>query len=1487
MADFYVVFQDTTYEVATFDDGIAKARELGSGAVFYVNAPIGADNAYAADVNTVFALAEGKTIARLFAGAESTAVATSHVTVTGGTYSFVFTGGHKESGTVANSTLTFAGGRVSNMLLAGGWSVNGGTSIVNVTGGTISSLSSAPYEVGAVQDESTINISGGIIATYAGVRVRGRVNKATVNMTGGTITGDLIAGVGNSARGSVGTNTITVSGGVINRVFGGGNNGSDPGSSKLGSIENSNIILKGGTIVTHIYLGSAGNYAGTTGNVSLSVQDNALIKGSIYAGNFGGLGTLGNVTVKISGGTILGNVYAGSAGGSNAVGNIDLHFNGGTIVRTGDTGGYIYLGSYSNAASNIGNVTVTFDKGATAYAISGGANGVNTTKTNTITLNLFGGKLTGNRIYLTGSNAAITQAATTVNLDGFDGASSACWFYTAGKASAESITINAKSGSMHLLCLGSSSASAKITADHTVNLSGATINWLILSYSEAASLQGNITVNMTDGVIQNNFWMGNNKTVSGHTELVGDVTWNLSGGTVKVVSYAGGKNHHKGNKNITISGSFYTANNVYGGGMATAGTVEGNINFNITGGTMAGESSIFGGGYTGAVDGKVTINVSDKAELVNIYGGGNGTSATISKGVEINVSGGHVKGNIQGAHSAAVTGGVTLNISGGSVDGYISGAGSGAGGAVNGDVAINITDGILNSSVFGAGYVSGANVSGNVAINISGDALIQAGVYASGNRGNVSGNTTITVDGGTWNGSASYWICGGGSAAGVVEGSATIHIKSGQVYHIFGGGNTAETSVEKGVAINIEDGEIHGVVNGGGYRGTVNGGITINVSGGTFFRDMQKMYAQSGWIVGGAANETANITGDITVNVTGGTNLTTICGGNYLKAAHEGNISLTIANVTLGFMDGENKEAGNVYVVSGIQSTATGETFTGNISNVTSNGGLYACYGAANITGNTTITVQNSTFASVALEQGYFGINQETGAVWTSKTQINGDVLFDLTNVTVTGNVWGKSENYDMVSFAAAGQGCTLAVRGKLTVSDEVAYFQNITIAAGATIEANNVIASAITLDIAAVTETAATVITGFKAQDSAITLTANGTVLSTVTLSEVITSGRFINGSEVITVAVTDDQLTIQKAAVSADTVSGGASNTVLSEGTFDVAFTGGNRTAEATDFEGNYTIQLDDGNFNKAVSGGDTVTGAVNVTRTGNIDLVINGGTFSSNTRVCGGMFYNPNSAIEDKTAGSANLIGDVNFTIAGGRFDSRVFGGNNAKNDALGSRTMIDGSVNLTIDAGTAAITFNEHVLAGSRGSGAITGDTNVTITGKGDNLTFGADSVLFGGSNSDVVKVRANGSVDVNSAVLGDRNLIFSAFEGDFDAEIRLFNTISFVQNSTVDFTDAMLNLRAVSEWKFDFGSTASGIAVNDFAGDILNFNDLEGNVSPDGWVAISHSAIANLDQARIFLDGVEATSGVDGTWTTDLYQLKVDEDGTRLVIASLA
>ena len=40
MSDFYVLYEGTQYEVANFDAGVAKAKELGSSAVLYATAYI-------------------------------------------------------------------------------------------------------------------------------------------------------------------------------------------------------------------------------------------------------------------------------------------------------------------------------------------------------------------------------------------------------------------------------------------------------------------------------------------------------------------------------------------------------------------------------------------------------------------------------------------------------------------------------------------------------------------------------------------------------------------------------------------------------------------------------------------------------------------------------------------------------------------------------------------------------------------------------------------------------------------------------------------------------------------------------------------------------------------------------------------------------------------------------------------------------------------------------------------------------------------------------------------------------------------------------------------------------------------------------------------------------------------------------------------------------------------------------------------------------
>ena len=55
MADYYVMYQGTKYEVEDYSAGIAKAKELGSEAVFYVDAQLpDSMHTFCAGVNVVF-----------------------------------------------------------------------------------------------------------------------------------------------------------------------------------------------------------------------------------------------------------------------------------------------------------------------------------------------------------------------------------------------------------------------------------------------------------------------------------------------------------------------------------------------------------------------------------------------------------------------------------------------------------------------------------------------------------------------------------------------------------------------------------------------------------------------------------------------------------------------------------------------------------------------------------------------------------------------------------------------------------------------------------------------------------------------------------------------------------------------------------------------------------------------------------------------------------------------------------------------------------------------------------------------------------------------------------------------------------------------------------------------------------------------------------------------------------------------------------------
>lgn len=302
--------------------------------------------------------------------------------------------------------------------------------------------------------------------------------------------------------------------------------------------------------------------------------------------------------------------------------------------------------------------------------------------------------------------------------------------------------------------------------------------------------------------------------------------------------------------------------------------------------------------------------------------------------------------------------------------------------------------------------------------------------------------------------------------------------------------------------------------------------------------------------------------------------------------------------------------------------------------------------------------------------------------------------------------------------------------------------------------------------------------------------------------------------------------------------------------------------------DHEGHLTVRINDGTFTSNVIGADGVAGGSSE-RTGNVSMTIDGGTFSK--QVAGGMYL-----AHTDSRGSVILTGDIDLTISGGTFDGRIYGGNFGINDTVSGRMSMKGNINLTIDAGK-ALTVNEHISAGSRGRGTVDGNVTVTVTGNGDNLTF--DGLLFGGCSGDLYRTN-NGVRTADTSVTGDRKLVFDGFSNGFDGTVSMFESVRFAGGSSVAFTNAALNLSDISNWDFEFGSSLSGVNRNNFAGDTLNF-DLTGWAG-DQWEVMSGSASAFSgwnDASRVTLGGESAAwdSDISG-WCSSNYQLTLEEDG---------
>ncbi len=330
------------------------------------------------------------------------------------------------------------------------------------------------------------------------------------------------------------------------------------------------------------------------------------------------------------------------------------------------------------------------------------------------------------------------------------------------------------------------------------------------------------------------------------------------------------------------------------------------------------------------------------------------------------------------------------------------------------------------------------------------------------------------------------------------------------------------------------------------------------------------------------------------------------------------------------------------------------------------------------------------------------------------------------------------------------------------------------------------------------------------------------------------------------------------------------------ISGGELQSAVYGGSRVHGGTSYAsggiavaGDVNVKVTSGSVQNVFVGGDLVTQALMFVREGDINVNISGGEF--NDRVYGGITVH----VSANESCMAQLVGNINMTISGGDFNDRVYGGNLAGKYERGDKLTITGNISVALDVSSNSVSFAEHLVLGSSGTSAVHGNTKLTLTGLGSNLTFADNSVIVGGSGDSYYLVEGGNRTPV-SFVEGTKEFAFNAFTGDLNAQIKIFDTMSFAGNSEVNFADSAINLDEISNWNFESGSLITGAAnAISFNGDTINLNG--------SWEAGAAFELGNLDAFGDYTAWNDVTVYYGGSAVN--YQF--EEKESKLVITKLA
>ncbi len=336
-----------------------------------------------------------------------------------------------------------------------------GTTVLNISGGTVKSI----YGAGSGRNKS--------IPTFSG--------ELDINITGGSVGnvyGSGSAAYVTSSGSEISKVRITATGGVVGNIFAAGIGG----EASVSAENEANQTL-------------AKDFGSLTGDVTITIKDNAEITGDVYTSGSGHdtTGTpgyditqnaylKGNVTLNISGGAIQGNVYGGGKGISRSGFDDCARIEEGSTVNFQISGGSIKGNVYGGGK----NAKV---KGKTIISISGG----------TIQGHVYGG---GEKAEISGSTSVtITNGIIESNLYG--------------------------GGSEGL-----------VRGDASVFITGGTIQGNVYGGGSEGLVQGKTNIKIEDGTINGSVY-GGALGKAGERYVLGGSTVNLTGGWIRGNLYGG------------------------------------------------------------------------------------------------------------------------------------------------------------------------------------------------------------------------------------------------------------------------------------------------------------------------------------------------------------------------------------------------------------------------------------------------------------------------------------------------------------------------------------------------------------------------------------------------------------------------------------------------------------------------------------------------------------------------------------------------------------------------------------------------------------------------------------------------------------------------------------------------------------------------------------------------------------------------------------